>query len=62
MSRSAEGSGPERGAGRPRAYLAVNSLALPLIAAAVEYFWFIWMTPALLIGQFCFARRLRGNL
>ena len=28
----------------------VNGLALVLVLASVEYFWFLWMTPLLLVG------------
>lgn len=31
-------------------HLAVNLLALAQILGSVEYFWFLWMTPALLLG------------
>ncbi len=30
-------------------YLAINSMAAAQLACEVEYFWFIWMTPALLL-------------
>jgi hypothetical protein len=31
-------------------YFGMNALALAQVAHAVEYFWFIWMTPALLLA------------
>jgi hypothetical protein len=35
-------------------FAAVNGLALALLLCQVEYFWFIWMTPALLLGWLLF--------
>jgi hypothetical protein len=46
----------QRGNGAPSVwwaaavYLTINALALAQVAHAMEYFWFIWMTPALLVG------------
>ncbi len=44
-------------AGRPRlavvaasAYFAVNGLALAMDLGGIDAFWFIWMTPALMLG------------
>ncbi len=44
-----------------RAYhLAVNGLALALVALTLDYIWFIWMTPALLLGCVALDRRREG--
>ena len=40
-------------------HLAVNGLALVLLVAGAEFFWFIWMTPALLAGYLVFLHSLR---
>jgi hypothetical protein len=38
-------------------YLVINLLALAQILAAVEYFWFLWMTPALLAAYLLTGRQ-----
>ncbi len=35
-------------------HLAINGLALVLLVAGAEFFWFIWMTPTLLAGYLVF--------
>ena len=39
----------------------VNLLALFLVLAAVEYFWFLWMTPVLLLGCVLVDQSTRAN-
>jgi hypothetical protein len=38
-------------------HVVVNVLALVLLIAGAEFFWFIWMTPALLAGYLVFPRQ-----
>jgi hypothetical protein len=44
------GGSPVRCATAMTVYVAINWLALVLLSRGVEYLWFIWMTPALLLG------------
>lgn len=39
-------------------HLAINGLALFVLASGAEFFWFIWMTPALLAGYLAFLPRV----
>jgi hypothetical protein len=48
-----EGRRPRRNAA-VAFHLAVNGVALGLLVAGAEFFWFIWMTPALLAGYLAF--------
>jgi hypothetical protein len=42
--------GRVRGGRAGAIYLAINAVAAMQLACEVEYFWFIWMTPALLLA------------
>ena len=44
-------------------HAAINGAALILIACRVEFFWFVWMSPALLLGYLITRRTgsLRGD-
>jgi hypothetical protein len=44
------------------AHLAINGLALWLLLKDVEFFWFIWMTPALACAWWLVRREVRGRV